>query len=89
MEFVGSIHKKYVKQRQEERKSERDQFIQDAAKLIFGILHLKLDLAASTDDYSRAAVLSIDSAKKLASSLFPDLSEKELQEQWNKFVEGN
>jgi len=89
MDFVGSIHKSRVKEWQAERKNERDQFIQETSKFIFGILHMKLEMTAATEEFNLAAQLSIDSARKLAFTLFPDLTDKELQEMWNKYAEGN
>ncbi|MDZ7290138.1 MAG: hypothetical protein ONB44_01805 [candidate division KSB1 bacterium] len=89
MEFVGSLHKRYVTQWQSERKNERENFVRETAKFIFGVIHLKLDFSASPEDYSRAMELALENARKLALVFFPDLTEKELQGMWNKFIEAN
>ncbi len=87
MDFSGAYHKKYIAQLQSERKKERDKFLADTAQLIFAIMHTKLELDAPADDYKRALDIAIDSARKLAFLLFPDLTDKELEAAWKKIVE--
>jgi hypothetical protein len=87
MEFTGAYQKKYLTQLQSDRKKERDKFLADTAQLLFVILHTKLDLNASADDYNQVLDIAIESARKLALVLFPDLTEKELEAAWKKVVE--
>ncbi len=87
MEFTGAYHKKYITQLQSDRKKERDQFLADTARLIFGVMHTKLDLNAPADDYKRALDIAIENARRLAFILFPDLTDKELEAAWKKVVE--
>lgn len=87
MEFTGAYHKKYLTQLQSDRKKERDKFIADTAQMIFVSMHTKLALDAPADEYKQALDIAIESARKLAFILFPDLTDKELEAAWKKVVE--
>lgn len=87
MEFFGAYHKRFITQLQSDRKKERDKFIADTARMIFISMHAKLDFDAPADDYKKALENALESAKKLGFTLFPDLTDKELEAAWKKVID--